>query len=54
MLAWDEIMDKCPTMKKLIEDKIASEIDPVKQENAELRDAVVELTKQLQILQAQP
>lgn len=43
MLAWEEIMSKSPTMKKLIEDKIAAEIEPLKQENAALRTELEEL-----------
>jgi hypothetical protein len=47
-LAWDEIMAKSPTMKKLIEDKIAEEIEPVKAENAALKVRVDELEAQIQ------
>lgn len=47
MNTWDEIMAKSPTMKKLIEDKIAAEIEPVKAENAELKARIEELEAQI-------
>lgn len=40
MLAWDEIMSKCPTMKKLIEDKISEEVAPLQQRIAELETQI--------------
>jgi len=41
-MAWDEIMSKCPTMKKLIEDKIAAEIALLQQRIAELEAQIVQ------------
>lgn len=48
MLAWEQIMSNAPAMKKLIEDKIAAEIEPIKQENAKLKARVEELEAQIQ------
>lgn len=51
MLAWEEIMQNAPTMKKIVEDKVVEEvakkqveIDQLKQENANLQTQVDELT----------
>lgn len=44
MLAWEEIMSKCPTMKKIVEDKIAEEVTKKDEEIAELKAQVNELT----------
>lgn len=53
-LAWEEIMQKAPTMKRLVEDKIAyemaqkqAEIDALKQENQSLQDQVDTLALQI-------
>ncbi len=54
MLAWEEIMSKAPTMKRLVENKIAyeiaqkqAEIDALKQENQNLRDQLDTLVLQI-------
>jgi len=54
MLAWEEIMQKAPTMKRLVEDKITeevakkqAEIDALKQENQNLRDQLDTLVLQI-------
>jgi SMC interacting uncharacterized protein involved in chromosome segregation len=46
-LAWDEIMSKCPTMKKLIEDKITEEISKKDAEISALTARVDELKAQI-------
>jgi hypothetical protein len=50
MLAWEEIMSKAPTMKKLVEDKINEEVAKKQVEIDQLKADKQALQDQLDIL----